>query len=72
MEKKYVCCLCGGNFTGYGNNPDGAVYKRWDGEIIMPEFKPDDRCCDSCNDKFVIPGRMYRMAKAEEEREDKK
>ena len=24
----------------------------------------DDRCCDECNGAFVIPGRMYRMAKA--------
>jgi hypothetical protein len=61
------CCICGIEINGYGNNPDGAVWKTPAGEIEMPEFGADDRCCDECNSRFVIPGRMYRMAKAKEE-----
>ena len=56
----YKCCICGGYFHGYGNNPDGAMWL--DAETKQPvhgEFKTDDRCCDACNSKFVLPGRMY-------------
>ena len=58
------CCICHKEIKGWGNNPDGAVWKTHDGKIEMPEFKAEDRCCDECNGAFVIPGRMYRMAKA--------
>ena len=58
------CCICGKEIEGWGNNPEGAVWKTHDGKIEMPEFNEDDRCCDECNGAFVIPGRMYRMAKA--------
>ena len=30
-QKKYTCCLCGGKFEGYGNNPyqlDETPYDR--------------------------------------------
>ena len=66
MEEQIImkCCICGKEIKGWGNNPDGAVWKTHDGKIEMPEFKEDDRCCDECNGAFVIPGRMYRMAKA--------
>lgn len=39
---KYVCCLCGKTFEGFGNNP-------W--PLAKGE---DDRCCDECNNKVII------------------
>jgi hypothetical protein len=41
----YVCCLCGSDEFGYGNNPD-------------PLGKLPKRCCDICNFTKVIPARM--------------
>lgn len=67
----FTCCLCGGHFIGYGNNPDGAVYRNDKGEIVMPEFKEDDRCCDDCDNKYVIAGRMYRMQLARQKNKSK-
>jgi len=41
-----VCCICGGHYVLYGNNP-------------APVFTDeDDRCCDYCNRAVVIPARM--------------
>ena len=41
-EKK-ICCICGEEYTGYGNNAE--PYK-------------EGYCCDECNKKFVIPSRL--------------
>lgn len=41
-----ICSICGKEFEGFGNNP----YPVTKGE--------DDRCCDECNDKYVIPARI--------------
>lgn len=41
--KMTECCICGDQFTGWGNNPE--------------PFK-GERCCNACNDSFVIPTRM--------------
>ena len=41
-EKK-ICCICGEEYTGYGNNAE--PYK-------------EGYCCDECNRKFVIPSRL--------------
>ena len=60
------CCICGKKIKGWGNNPDCAAWKTHDGKIEMPGFKEDDRCCNDCNRRFVIPGRIYRMAKVKE------
>ena len=57
------CCICGIEINGYGNNPQGAVWKTPEGEIFEAEFDADARCCDECNTRFVIPGRIYRMNK---------
>ena len=57
------CCICGVEINGYGNNPDGAVWKDTDGNIVEAEFDAGCRCCDECNTRFVIPGRIYRMNK---------
>lgn len=62
------CCICGVKINGYGNNPEGAMWKTPDGKIVEGEFDSNDRCCDDCDQRFVIPGRMYRIAK---ERENK-
>jgi len=47
-NNKKICCICGKEYTGYGNNAE--PYKQ-------------GRCCDDCNEKFVIPDRINRMKK---------
>ena len=61
MKVYNTCCVCGKEIKGWGNNPEGAAWKTHDGEIELPEFGPEDRCCDECNAKYVVPGRIYRM-----------
>ena len=39
--KKFVCCICGNEFEGFGNNP----------APICEE--PGMRCCDKCNEEVV-------------------
>ena len=56
-----ICCICGNIINGYGNNPDGAVWKDTNGNLVFPEFDVEDRCCDECDGCFVIPGRIYRL-----------
>ena len=58
--EKFTYCICGQVFEGFGNNPDGAVWRDGD-KIVMPEFDEDERCCNDCNSLFVIPGRLYRL-----------
>lgn len=41
---KKTCCLCGGEFGGYGNNP--------------APLKDSGECCDQCNAEKVIPARL--------------
>lgn len=65
------CCICGQEFVGYGNNPDGAAWKTQDGEIEFPEFKDGDRCRDVCDSMYVIPGRIYRLRLHRKEGENK-
>ena len=43
MEKT-ICCICGKEFEGWGNNP-------W-------PIKPEGKCCDECNFTVVVPARM--------------
>lgn len=61
IEELYRCCLCGHIYSGYGNNPEGAVALNRLNQVELLEFDDDDRCCDDCNSRFVIPGRLYRM-----------
>lgn len=63
--KEFICCICYGVFNGCGNNPDGAVWKNENGVIEEPQFRENQRCCDDCNNRFVIPGRIYKMYKGE-------
>lgn len=47
---KYICCICGKEFIGWGNNP-------------YPVVKDEDaRCCDDCNVMYVIPARIEALA----------
>ena len=39
-----TCCLCGGEFEGYGNDP--------------APLKDSGECCDQCNAEKVIPARL--------------
>lgn len=41
---KKTCCLCGGEFEGYGNDPS--------------PLKESGECCDRCNAEKVIPARL--------------
>ena len=45
---EYVCCLCGADEFGYGNNP-------------APLDQMPNRCCDVCNYTKVIPARLEMM-----------
>lgn len=44
---KNKCCLCGGEFEGYGNDP--------------APLKESGECCDRCNAEKVIPARCEAM-----------
>jgi hypothetical protein len=47
VKKAKICCICGKEFTEWGNNP-------W-------PIKEEGTCCDTCNRDFVIPARIERM-----------
>ena len=55
------CVICGDIINGWGNNPDGAMWLDDKGNIIEPEFDINDRCCNKCNNRYVISGRLYKM-----------
>lgn len=38
---KKICCLCGEEIEGYGNNP-------------YPLDSPEKKCCDKCNEKVIL------------------
>ena len=61
MKKRLTCCICGCEIEGYGNNPDGAMCKDAEGNVVELSFNPEDRCCDMCNQRYVIPGRIYKL-----------
>lgn len=69
-DKVFTCCICGALEAGFGNNPELAAWRDYnkDGELVVirPNFKPEDRCCDRCNQAFVIPGRILAMAEAKQ------
>ena len=56
MKKKKICCICGKEFEGYGNNP-------------YP-LKNEGECCDKCNTNFVIPARLAKLVEARHESKD--
>lgn len=63
MKKNFICCICGSLESGWGNNPESAAWKTEDGKVVFGKFKSEDRCCDLCNTRFVIPGRILALAK---------
>lgn len=48
MGDKQVCCICKKEYTGYGDN--SAPFS-------------GDRCCDECNQNYVVPLRIYAITK---------
>lgn len=67
MNKKLLCCICGNEIKKegcpnyFGNNPEGAMWKNESGQVCAPTFKVDDRCCDECDSRYVIPGRLFKL-----------
>ena len=57
-EKQRNCCICGTLVNGYGHNPQGAMWKDGEGNICEPQYNIGERCCDNCNVRYVIPGRL--------------
>lgn len=58
--KEIKCCICGQPIDEmHSNNPEGAL----DSNNVMIEWEDTDRCCDSCNLLYVIPGRLYVLRK---------
>ena len=55
MTDKQKCPLCGKSFIGFGNNPE-------------PLAKYENRCCDDCNNRFVIPARICSISMNGKER----
>lgn len=49
------CCICGKEFEGFGNNPY---------PVGSDVYSDEDRCCDECNWKYVIPARLARLEPA--------
>lgn len=58
--KTKKCCICGKEIKGWGNNPWGVLDQN--GNPI--EFSAKDECCDECNKKYVIPGRLQSIFKS--------
>lgn len=50
-DDRFVCCICGEECVGYGNNPE--------------PYKHEGKCCDACNLHFVIPARMALIGEEE-------
>lgn len=45
---KFICSLCGKECFGYGNNP-------------YPLKSYEERCCNKCNYRKVVPARVEEM-----------
>lgn len=57
MNEKHICCICGEEFEGFGNNP-------------YPVNKDENaRCCDVCNDIVIIPARIEALNEDKKEEE---
>jgi len=61
--KEFTCCICKQRCKGYGNNPYGAMMRDDEGNVIELTFEPEDECCNECNSRYVIPGRIYKMSR---------
>lgn len=56
--KKKICCLCGQEYEGWGNNPYPLA--------------TEGECCDSCNMAKVIPARIFGTATISKKEEEQK
>lgn len=52
-----VCCFCGKSDIGYGNST-WPIYPDPGNETPAGENGENQRCCDSCNLKYVIEARI--------------
>lgn len=50
-EHRWVCSICKKQSYGFGNNPQPV------------KEDVEDRCCDACNDKVVVPRRWRELRK---------
>lgn len=50
------CCICGKKIEGYGNNP------------FPLEINPEKKCCDNCNDTYVLAARLMLIKPEEADR----
>ena len=53
-KKTYICCLCGEEHEGFGNNP----------YPLCEEGDIESRCCDDCNTRLVISARIAKSYKS--------
>lgn len=59
------CAICGKTITMREcNNPAGAMWRDPETNELV-EFEPhtEDVCCDDCNSRYVIPGRLYKLSR---------
>ena len=68
--EKHICCICKKEFEGYGNNPYGAIWLNANNEIERPKFNENDRCCDECNWRYVVVGRLYDVTHKDSEKDN--
>jgi len=47
-----VCSICAEKFVGFGNNPQ-----------LVFNLKVENRCCDECNARVVLPRRIREARK---------
>ena len=57
--EKYKCCICGKEFTDWGNDP-------W--PVNTDE---NAKCCDDCDMSVVVPARLNMMYKKGNQNESK-
>lgn len=50
--EEWTCSICKKQSAGFGNNPQP-----------VKNLKVEDRCCNDCNDKFVVPRRWRESRK---------
>lgn len=61
MKKLQKCCICESNLQDAGYDPAGALWRDSEGNIVTFKFEADDRCCNSCYERYVLPGREYQL-----------
>lgn len=52
MKKTGKCAICGGKYDHYGNNPE-------------PLMSFENRVCNECNSRYVIPARLLGLTGAD-------